>query len=197
MSVDEKWFNDQLTARDLSQRGLAKLMGLKPSTVNRMFRGTRRWQLDDVRLVAEILGAPAAEISARAGVEMPAESTAAIAITGVADAKGTIGGLKAGMGRRAERPPMLPDTAHAIRWVAPGLPVDGWVAYFIPAAKVEPEAVGRLSIVQLANKGGRHLAVLLRGYAAGKWNLRSLADASAELADVDIESAAPVVWIKA
>lgn len=103
MSVDEAWFNDQLESRELSQWALARLVGLKPSTVNRMFKGTRRWQLDDVRL----------------------------------------------------------------------------------------------AVVQLANKGGRHVRVLQRGYAAGKWNLRSLVDASAELADVDIESAAPVVWVKA
>ena len=91
----------------------------------------------------------------------------------------------------------MPENTQAIRIAAPGMPVDGWVAYFVPATKVEPEAVGRLAVVTLANKGGRHVRVLQRGYAAGKGNLRSLVDASAELADVDIESAAPVVWVKA
>lgn len=197
MSVDEKWFNDQLASRELSQRSVAKLMGYKPSTVNRLFKGSRRWQLEDVRLLSEILGIPGAEISARAGVELPQDAAANVAITGVADAQGVVGGLKAGMGRRSDRPPLAPDNAQAIRVSAPGLPNDGWVAYFVPSAKVEPEAVGRLAVVQLANKGGRYLRVLHRGYSAGKWNIRSLVDPSVELSDVDVESAAPVIWLKA
>ena len=42
MAINSKWFTDKLVERQLSQRGLAKLMGLDASAVSLMMRGKRR-----------------------------------------------------------------------------------------------------------------------------------------------------------
>ncbi len=38
MPIDTEWFRDRLASRKLSQRGLAKAMGVDPSAVSLMFR---------------------------------------------------------------------------------------------------------------------------------------------------------------
>lgn len=195
-TVDSQWFANRIADLELSQRAIAKLMGLPPSVVNRLVKGSRRWQLEDVRAMAEILGVSATEIASRAGVDLPGESGAGVPVVGLAGADCSVGPLKAGIPRRAERPPQLPDGAKAIRMTKPGSPVDGWIFYFVPNTKLDPEAVGRLAVMELANNGGLKVGVLARGYNVRRWTVRALTDPQAELADVEISWASPVLWIK-
>lgn len=157
-----------------------------------------------MQLAADIayhLGVPFEELVIRSGVNTSRDPSRATVIVGVVGADGVVRPAKGGaISRRVERPAGSPDDVTALRVEAPGAPVDGWVAFYVPnSGRVDPEAVGRWSVVQMANKGARYLRVLRRGYERGKWALRPLQSEGdgQDLVDVDIEWAAPVQWIRA
>ena len=64
MSIDTKWFRDKLQARQLSQRRLARQIGIDPAGVSLLLRGQRRMQLAEAAAHAE-----AASVDARNHLE--------------------------------------------------------------------------------------------------------------------------------
>lgn len=73
-----------------------------------------------------------------------------------------------------ERPGRLPADATCVVTDAPGQALDRAVAYWAGTLiATSPEAVGRLSVIQLAG-GARVMGVLRRTYREGKWSVTSL-----------------------
>lgn len=54
--VDTGWFVDRLADRRLSQRGLAKFMGIDPVSVHRLLQGKRPMRFDEAKQLAQLLG---------------------------------------------------------------------------------------------------------------------------------------------
>lgn len=65
--IDTRWFQSRLADKRLSQRQLAKLMGLDPSAVSLMLRGKRKLSAAEAREIARLLGVEASEVLMRAG----------------------------------------------------------------------------------------------------------------------------------
>lgn len=63
--IDSEWFYRQLDARGHSIRGLGRAMGLDPSAVSRMLKGTRKMSADEQDEIADYLGVPLSEVAAR------------------------------------------------------------------------------------------------------------------------------------
>ena len=63
------WFKDKLAERKLSQRGLAKLLGVDAAAVSLMLRGLREMKIDEAKQIAVILGVSVEEVLAH--VSMP------------------------------------------------------------------------------------------------------------------------------
>lgn len=69
-SVDSRWFQSQLALNRLSQRRLAKLIGLDPSAVSLMFRGKRRMTAEEAAMVSRLLNVDVQEVMTRAGIDL-------------------------------------------------------------------------------------------------------------------------------
>jgi len=82
---DSDWFNARLAGRGLSQRDAARVLGLDDGQIADVWKDQRELSVHDVRLLAELLGAPPAEVASRAGVstpvpaDAPADTSAALA----------------------------------------------------------------------------------------------------------------------
>lgn len=195
--IDEGWFSERMRELNLTQRKISEMTGINRSTLNRLFNGTRPWKTQWTADVARALGVPVSEFMQRIGTEVTRGVGAGMPFAGTVDETGAVAPPRAGQPRRVDRPDAgdFVADAVAVRVQAPGKPWDGWTCYFVPVQRVAADAIGRLSVVDLKNKGGRWLGILQRGYSAGVWNLYGL-DGAVLAEGVESASAAPVAWIK-
>jgi uncharacterized protein YceH (UPF0502 family) len=69
---DAGWFDERLAERGLSRAVLAAAAGLSGADLALVFKDQREVSAREVAIFAELLGRPAAEVAARAGVSTPA-----------------------------------------------------------------------------------------------------------------------------
>lgn len=203
--VDSEWFFDRLKERKLSLRGMAKLMDMSPSSLSLRFGGTYKITMEEAVVMASLLGATFEEIVHRAGIKVPKDPSRSIRLIGV------VAGVTIKTGRGLgviDRPGPLPAGAVAIKGVEPG-----WVYFYSPSQKLQPEAVNQLSVVEgvpsSGAKGGgggpkggaatpkssteTWLGVLERGSRGGVWNVRGVFGGGVE--GVKVLVATPVLVI--
>jgi transcriptional regulator with XRE-family HTH domain len=192
--INTRWFRDKLEDRNLSQRKLAKEIGIDPSAVSLMLRGLREISIEEAIQMAKILGLPKDEVLAQIGVDLSQDRGGA-----QLDVVGWIG--KDGqvhMGRplgpqKVIAPPNVPEGTVALRDQSES-PWDGWVSYFKPVDYVMPEAIGRLSVVEFAVTGEKFVRIIKHGYEPGTFRLLGVNGAQSEAGQ--IVSASPILWIK-
>jgi transcriptional regulator with XRE-family HTH domain len=68
---DGDWFNARLAACGLSQGDAARVLGLDAGQIADVWKDQRELTVHDVRRLADLLGAPPAEVASRAGVSTP------------------------------------------------------------------------------------------------------------------------------
>lgn len=189
----------------MNQRDIADTLDLDPSAISLMLKGERRMQMDEAARLAELLGVPLDEVLDHAGVLPPSVGKVSVPIVGWVSDDGEVHPGRVEAPRRAPRPAGIPEDAVAVRLqMTPGefSMMDGWIMYYVPGDRVQPEAVGRMSVVQIAagqGKGLRYVRLVHRGYAAGKWTLTSPFrpwEDRFRIEDVRLEWACPVVWIR-
>lgn len=66
-SIDTRWFQGRLMDRQISQRKLAKHLGLDPAAVSLMLRGKRKATAQEVAEIARTLGVGVDEVMTRLG----------------------------------------------------------------------------------------------------------------------------------
>jgi len=66
-AVDSKWFVGRLMDKNISQRRMAKHLGLDPAAVSLMLRGKRKATAQEVAEIARLLGVGADEVLSRLG----------------------------------------------------------------------------------------------------------------------------------
>lgn len=192
-SINTEWFRERMADRKLSQRGVARELGLDPAALSLTLRGKRTMKMHEAIDLARLLGVPLAELLVRSGVNamMPSQ---AIAVTGWLDNHGEVH-FEPDLGE-ADRPLGLPTGATAIQCRTAGSDLDymdGWVLFVDrPSEPPTPENVGRLCLVRLTGSVV-YLAQLRRGYASGRWNL---AGPVAHATDVSVDWAAPILNIR-
>lgn len=197
--VNTQWFRDRLADKRISQRQFAKLLGVEPAAVTRMFTGFRRMSTDEAAYFASFVGATLDEVLRNMGVQPPAhDAKGTVPVVGTVNDQGVIDKGTGGP-KRVPRPPECPGDCVALRYRAPesaSAMMDGWLFYYAGAERVPPEAVGRLCVIQLANKGPAMLGVLRRGYEAGRFVVRPWAAGEELLEGMAIERASPILWVK-
>lgn len=194
MPIDSAWFVQRLADRRLSQRQLARLMGMDPSAVSLMFRGKRRMTVDEAAQIAVLLQSTTTEVMEAAGV--PITGGGKVPITGYLMPDSSVRLEAEGLHDTVDSPPGLPADAVAIqartaRSAADTL--DGWI-YFMGAEHGQPErAVGSLACCAVQGNG-LLLAHVRRGYRAGAFNLTDLA--GREQTNVALAWASPILWVR-
>ena len=74
--LDAEWFDARLAERGMTRAVLAAACGLGESELAEVFKDQRELSAGQVGKFAALLGAPAAEIAARAGVSTPVPGAA-------------------------------------------------------------------------------------------------------------------------
>jgi hypothetical protein len=68
---DSGWFDARMRALGLGRTDLAAALGLAEEEVAEIWKDQRELSAGNVRVIAALLGAPAAEIATRAGISTP------------------------------------------------------------------------------------------------------------------------------
>lgn len=199
MSIDSRWFQNRLADRRMSQRGLAKKLGLDPAAVSLMFRGKRRMQMHEAAEVARLLGCTMDEVLEHAGIRAPMGGHVdlmerSIPLVYWMDGEGELHTIEPG--ERVDATAHLPDDVIACQCrtaMSPLEHMDRWLLFFTAPSKsgVQPDAVGRYSVLRL--QGGVMTAGYLRpGYKRGTYAVHG----PINLIDAQVAWAAPVVLIQ-
>jgi transcriptional regulator with XRE-family HTH domain len=190
MPIDTDWFTNRLAERGLSQRGLAKLMGLDPAAVSLMLRGKRRMTVEEASQLAVLLQSTSTEVLEAAGV--PVTGGDRVRVAAILQVSGHVELVAEGLHDTVEAPPGIPVDAMAIQSRTGGLD-DGWL-YFTSAGHAKPESVlGQLALVAIRDNG-LLLAHVRRGYRKGAYNLVDVAGRA--LQSVELAWASPVFWVR-
>jgi len=189
--INTGYFQGRIEDRGLSQRKLARLMGLDPSSVSLMLNGKRKMSMPEAASLSTLLGIPLEDVIFNAGLPRPRDEGRTTPVTMVADGAGWVK-HRGGAHPRVPSPPGLPTMAAALRCEDPASPFDGWVFFVDPRSDVPADAIGRLCLVRTA-EGDEWVRFVRRGYSAGLFTLASLNGETT--ADVRLSTASPVLWV--
>lgn len=191
--MQTNWFRERLADRELSQRGLAKLLDLDPAAVSLMLRGQRRMTPQEAKRLADILGAPVTEVLRRAGVQVN-DDVQRVSVTGYADAEGIVTLFPSKTYDCVPGPADCPAGTHGIQVRSPGMPQDGWLLFCSPAEHEPHQHLDQLCTAALST-GQQVISVIRRGYRNGTHNLVNYPSMTVR-PDCNVVWASPVLWIK-
>lgn len=194
MAVDTAWFRGRLADQKMSQRGLARQLGLDPAAVSLTLRGKREMKIAEAAAIARLIGVPADEVMRHAGVAISSQGKQVLVCSHM-DASAEIHTEDTGL--TVPHPGGdLPEPLTAIQCRTAGTALDhmdGWILFANQHmdGTVQADAVGRLSVLRLRN-GVICIAKLARGSRRGVWNLVS---PIGEIKDVEVEWAKPILLV--
>lgn len=187
--VDTEWFRRRLETIKMSQRKLAKHMGLDPGAVSLMLRGMRKIKLEEATLLAQILTSPTSEVIRAAGVD-ELEGVRPVPVVGTIGVDSVVSMDLDSTEHQIHGPADLPPGSVAVQFM-PGYPggfLPDAIAFFPKPDGVSQDAVSRLAIVKLVD-GPVLCTFLRRGVKTGTYSTEGNIQ-------VAIEWATPVLWIK-
>ncbi|CAB4121878.1 HTH_XRE domain containing protein [uncultured Caudovirales phage] len=196
MPVDTKWFRDRLDDRRMSQRGLARQLGLDAAAVSLMFRGKREMKIAEAAAIARLLGVPADEVMEHAGVRIATKGVT-VQICAWMDGSAEVHMAIDGAGAVPHPGGDLPEELGCCICRTAGTDLDhmdGWLLFagkIVPDQGIPAEAVNRLSFTKLRS-GVLHLAKPTRSVGRGRWNLSG---PMGTIANAEIEWAVPVLMV--
>ena len=187
-SMDTDWFKLRLEIQNLSQRKLAKMIGMDQGAFSLMIRGKRKMRLEEANAIAQALNVPTTEVIRASGISS-VEGVRHIPVVGYIgtdsvvemDTSHPIGNVPA--------PPDMPPGSYALQF-KPGYPggfLPDALAFFSAPQGVSLDALQRLAIIK--DKAGRiTCSFLRRGISSGTFSTND--------GPVELEWASPVLWIK-
>lgn len=193
--INKEWFQDRLKSIKLSQRGLAKKIGIDAAAVSYMFKGTRRMTMDDAKKIADVLLVPVTEVMRQAGIEVM-DDMRKVPIAGYIGNAGIVTLLPNGTHDYVTAPADTPSGTFALQVRMVNSMRDGWLC-FIAGTQLPPkDCMDKLCIVAL--KDGRMLcAVIKRGYKRDLYNLILIYDTTANIIEnAEVTWATRVLWIQ-
>jgi transcriptional regulator with XRE-family HTH domain len=206
--IDTEWFTARMAERRITQRGLAKLLGVDASSAHHLLHGRRVMTAAHAAQIAMILAVPLADVMRHGGIKMGKASTgdAPIAINGVRDVP--IVGTVDGQGEvaidfdhtRGHVPavPGLPDGAVAVQYrtiMSPWQVWDGWFAFIEPPTELgDPGRHLNKLVVTKITGSVTVIRQMLPGYAPGRFNLVTVG--ATDFEDAEVEWATPVLMFR-
>lgn len=202
--LDERWLKHHLELNQLSQRRMAKILGLKPTAITKLLVGTRRLQIDEALALSKLFNVTLDEVLFAAGIRGVAKrpGQSAVEVEGYLDGHLNLHSGSSFGPKRVPNPLPLEQQGEgvvAVRFQTSGSAyeaLDGTLVYYREQKGVfHPEALGRLCMVSLAGSGERKLRIIKKGYRAASYNLFGFRGEPMEQ-DSKVKEAWPVLWIK-
>lgn len=193
MGINKQWFQTQLLSKQISQRGLAKLLGIGPSAITNIFNDKRKLTNEEANKIAGLLSLPVTEILRQAGIEVT-EDVRSIPITGYVDGEALVHLLSPGTHDRVLAPADVPRNAYCLQIRHLGAQFDGWHAFVGGERLPADELVDRAALVSL-HDGRMITGVIRRGYKAKTHNLSTLPYLRT-LENQLVDWASPILWLK-
>lgn len=193
-TTNSHWFASKLADKRLSQRQLAKLMGLDASAMSLMLRGKRKMDVKEAGEIARFLGVHVDEVLRHAGVAVTQRLEAGrVPVAGwVNEDRDVFMGAGLIGPSVVDAPPGL-DDGVALRMQTDDAQ-DGWLLFYRPIEGVSLETVGRLCVVTLED-GSSAVRIVRRGYEPGTWSL-AVYGAARRSESARLVSASPVLWMR-
>lgn len=193
-TIQTSWFRQKLAEKQISQRGLARLMGLDSAAVSLMLRGKREMKITEAAMIANLLGVSTEEVIAHVGERRRIDQRP-VQIIGIVNGDGRIHWGEFGEVPRPVGELPLAVAAIQCRTIGTDLDyMDRWIL-FVPnppdTGEVRPECVDRMSIVRATGEESC-VSQVRRGYAPGRWNLRG---PNCNADEVELDYAAPILLI--
>lgn len=192
MSINTDWFKGLMADRRISQRELAKKLGIDHSALSLTFRGKRNMKMTEAAELARLFGVPVAEVMENAGVHA---DTRTVPFRGWIDGHGEL--HLEPSNHRISSPQPMPLGSFAVQYRTNGTPLehlDGWMCFVrTPQDGVPHECINKFCLTKL-DEGVQMVGVVKRGYQRGRYNL--VMSAAQQINDVVLEWAAPILYIE-
>lgn len=201
--VDRRWFLDRMESVGLTQRKLAEYLDVDESAVSLMLRGQRGMKVHEAGIIAKALNVPVGEVFKAAGVPMPDYGSGnTVPVKGWVDSLFNVHMKRPKSGARKVTAPVF-DVPHlvAVRVMAPEIPsyqLGEAVLYYSDDADtpgVDPDCIGRLSIVKTATGWFLIRVVVREGKKRGQYTLHRTTDGAVE-ERVALEWGTPIMAIR-
>lgn len=194
--IDTNWFSSALSAKKMSQRGLAKLLGCNPASVNRLINGKRSLRFDEAERLAVFLGVAVSEVISRAGISGASPGVEKTRLVGYIDGAGEAHIDWDDGADFVPSFPGLPPSTVAVQYrtaMTAWESFDGWTIYVEPPDGRTEHALNRLSLVTL-NSGMTVVGFLRRGYKPGLYNVHNFGTGA--LDNISVQWATPVLLLR-
>ena len=189
--IDAKWFRARLKDARLTQRALAKQLGIDPAQVTHLFAGRRRMQLDEATVIAQFLNTTVEDVLNHAGLPVQADGKRSLMLAGYVDHVGEVHIERGEHAATVTAPGSLDPGTVAVRSRSPDM-LRGALLFFKPGETVDPASIGRLAAVRLA--GGPWLIRTVQpGVEAGTFDLYW---PTTLIEGARLGAAVPILWIK-
>jgi hypothetical protein len=191
--MNTQWFRDRLRDAKISQRGLAKILGMDPAAASLMLRDMRKMTASEGHQISQVLGLPFTEIMRQAGIEV-VDDVSRVPITSYMDDDGNVSLLAARTHDTVTGPADCPVGTYAIQVRCPSNVKDGWLLFVSPTQAPSNEYLDKLC--STATSGGKQIVgVVRRGYRHDTHNV-ILWPSNDVVSDVTLVWSSPVIWIK-
>lgn len=191
---DTRWFQDRLAERDLSQRQLAKLMGLDPAAISLALRGRRKVTVAEAAQLAVLLDVSTSDVMEHFGIKPPA--TSRVKLIGFVAAGGKVVFAAKGTHQLVDAPDQVTPETAAVQFRSTGTDLermDGQVWYFDHLKGNPINHVNSWCLVAI-KAGDAMLAQVRRGYLRGTYNLVTVGGRMLE--NQEVAWASPLTWCR-
>ena len=204
--VTSNWFREKLTELSMSQRQLARELGLDPAAVSYMINGKRRVSIEEANRISEIFGVLPTEVMRQVGVQVE-ESGMYVPIGAY-----TTNGCEVlpldhgGMPTQVLAPPDVGRRSFVIQDRTSGSPRDGWLMFTAGEAMPPDLALNRLALISLqgadTRNGGEEypateiLGIASPAYNMGQYKILLAPELKKYLHDQFISHIRPILWIQ-
>ncbi|MCB5201681.1 helix-turn-helix domain-containing protein [Neorhizobium sp. T786] len=194
-----RWFAERLRDKRMTQRALAKLLEMDPSSLSLLLHGKRRMRVEQAAEIAKLLGVPVNEVMRHGGAdvrEAVVTAPATLPIVGWIDGENRAKLDWNSKGSRCDIPG-YPPTAVCLQWRTSqnsGSLVDGWMLVTTPPREPDAEEMLDRFCLVCIKDGDAMLKTVRRGYTPGKYTLLDMF--SEPMHDVEVAWFSPVLAIR-
>jgi transcriptional regulator with XRE-family HTH domain len=192
MPIDTKWFRSRLADAGLSQRKLARQLGLDQSAISLTFAGKRRMKFEEAADIARLLSLPVSEVLRHTGLPID-QGKPTVPLCSIYDGHGESHCIGVEDAERIVPPADMPEGSTAVQCRTAGSPIehmDGWILFCGPPTQTIP--LDQFCRVKIRN-GVKVIGVVRRGYKRGRYNISGPAGV---ITDADIEWIQPIEAIR-